>query len=196
MSIAIIEEMIKAALQDEKISLDEKDAVLKKAKEYNISEVLVLELIKAEEDKIEDKKTLEAKQKLEHQEKKTIETEEKELEKKRKKAIKNAGELSSKFNDSYWAEGIFGEQATTWIPFSIIITGVIGIVNAATHDKAWYAYIGMFLLFSSFGFVFYAITYLISMLTKRVPFLDWHKPVLIAFGVLVLAIICYLVIPF
>ena len=153
MSIEVIEEMIKAALQDEKISLEEKDEILKLAKELNISEDIVLSLIKAEEVKIENKKELESKHKQEEAEKKALEIRVKELEKKKKKSNKKAKLQSSKFNDTYWAEGIFSEQATTWLPLSMIIAGILGIVNAFTHNKAWYSYIGMFLLFSLFGII-------------------------------------------
>lgn len=196
MSLEVIEIMIKESLRDGEISASEKETIVKQGESFGISKETVISMINAEVEKLNIKITQESKQKQEEEAKKAIESKKRENEKKKIESNKNGEILRSKFNGSDWSEGIFYDQAETWIPWSMSIAAVLGIVNAVTHHKAWYAYIGMFLLFAVYGFVFYAITYLISMITKRVPFLDWHKPVLIAFGVLVLAIICYLVIPF
>ncbi len=185
MSLERIDIMIMESLRDGEISSSEKEAILKEAEAFGISKEIVISMINAESKKrqeVDAKKELELKKR---------EAEKREIENKEKAQI-----LKSKFEDSDWSEGIFHVQAENWIPWSMSIAAVIGIVNAVTHHKAWYAYIGMFFLFAIYGFVFYAITYLISIITKRVPFLDWHKPILIAYSVITIALLCYFIIPF
>lgn len=188
MSLEVIEMMIKESLRDGEISASERETLVKQGESFGISKETVVSMIDAEVDKLNSKVNEEKKKQQEADE---IRGQEKV---KREKEKKNEEKEIRWYN---WNEdGFFGDQSPAWISVSMIVFAILGIVNAYTHSKAWYAYIGMFFLFAFYGFVFYTVTYLISMITKRVPFLDWYKPVLIAYSSIVLAIICYLVIPF
>jgi hypothetical protein len=182
MSLEVIEIMIKESLRDGEISASEKETIVKQGESFGISKETTISMIDAEIDKLNIKVSQESKQKQEEEAKKA----------KKEKQSEYYG------NFEEWKEDTFNE-GLSFLTWGLLYGGLglfVGILNAYTHDKVWYAYIGMIFLGLIYGYMAYGVAVGLSFITKRKPLLDWHKPVLIAYGVLVLAFICYLVIPF
>ncbi len=198
MSLEVIEMMIKESLRDGEISASERETLVKQGESFGISKETVISMIDAEVDKLNLKVSQESKQKQEEETKREIERTKRKIE-----AEKLALEKAKK-EKQYEYEGNFEDWADWFDEMSFLTWGllyggiglIVGILNAYTHSKGWGAYIGMPLLGLLYGYMAYGIAIGLSFLTKRKPLLDWHKPVLIAYGVLVLAFIFYLVIPF
>ncbi|MGC6433147.1 MAG: hypothetical protein ACON4M_03015 [Crocinitomicaceae bacterium] len=172
MSLETIEMIIRESLRDGEFTAQEREVILKQAEKFGISKETVEAIIKTEIENFNSKikqKEDKSKQKIDYE------------------------------KEEYWRykwSEFFGDQSENWISISMLVFALLGIINAYTHNKAWYSFIGMFFLFSIYGFVFYSFTFLISMLTKRVPFLDWPKTTFLTFSVVVLVFILYSVIPF
>lgn len=198
MSLEVIEIMIRESLADGEISVSEKDAIIKHGESYGISKEIVISMIDAEVDRLNNKASQESKQKQEEEAKKEIERAKLKIKDEKIALEQEKKKKNNKYhgNFSEWESNFDEINFFTW---GLLYGGIglfVGILNAYTHDKSWGAYIGMLLLGLIYGYMAYGIVVGLTFLTKRKPLLDWHKPVLIAYGVLVLALICYLVIPF
>lgn len=198
MSLEVIEMMIKESLRDGEVSTSERETLVKQGESFGISKETVVSMIDAEVEKLNSKIKEEKKKQQEAYAKK-------ELEKvKREKEAAAALKKKAKKEKQYEYEGNFEEwkydfDEVNFLTWGLLYGGiglVVGIINAYSHSKGWGAYIGMSLLGLVYGYMAYGIAIGISFIAKRKPILDWHKPVLIAYSVLVLAFICYLVIPF
>jgi len=195
MSLEVIEVMIKESLRDGVLDTAEKENIVEMGESFGISKETVIPMIEAEVEKFNNKVTKEAKEKKEQEIKQVLDAKEK-----RKKAAEQQKQEEAKQN-----KPIYKNNYEIWIDDDIkpiitfglgaIIGLLIGVLNAYTHSKGWSAYIGMPLLGIFYGLLTGGIAYGISLIIKRKP-TDWHKPVIIAYGVLVLGFICYLVIPF
>jgi len=201
MSLEVIELMIKESLRDGEISTVEKETILKQADEFGISKETAISMIDEEVKKSNLKKSEEVKRKQEAEKKEKLESEKRKIEAE-KRAVENA--KKEKDEDFYrnfykWKENWDWDPGFNFFTWCWLYAGpgaLLGILNAYTHDKGWGAYFGMFFLGLLYGFITYGIVVGISFATKRKPLLDWHKTLLIPFGLLVIAFICYFVIPF
>lgn len=198
MSLEVIEMMIKESLRDGEVSTSERETLVKQGESFGISKETVISMIDAEVDKLNIKVSQASKQKQEEESKKEIERANRKIEAEKIALEQEKKEKISKYrsNFSEWESDFDEANFFTWGLLYGGIGLIVGILNAYTHDKGWGAYIGMPLLGLIYGFMAYGIVVGLTFLTKRKPLLDWHKPVLIAYGVIVLAFICYLVIPF
>ena len=200
MSLEVIEIMIKESLRDGEISASEKETIVKQGESFGISKETVISMIDAEVDKLNIKVSQESMQKQEEEARKEIERTKRRIESEKLALEKAKKEKQSEYSENFyeWKEDTFNE-GLSFLTWGLLYGGLglfVGILNAYTHDKVWYAYIGMIFLGLIYGYMAYGVAVGLSFITKRKPLLDWHKPVLIAYGVLVLAFICYLVIPF
>jgi len=198
MSLEVIEMMIKESLRDGEISASERETLVKQGESFGISKETVVSMIDAEVEKLNSKIEEEKKKQQEADAKKELEKVKRENEAKKLIAEKTKKEKQYEYKNNFknWEEWFDEMNFLTWGLLYGGIGLIVGILNAYTHNKGWGAYIGMPLLGLVYGYMAYGIAVGLSFLTKRKPLLDWHKPVLIVYSVLVLAFICYLVIPF
>jgi len=173
MSLQVIELLIKESINDGQLSENERSSILKQAKLFSISEDVVNQLIDQELSNF-TKKNEESKERA-------------------RKTTKKAQEEVFLVNYSHWDDD---RDIDFWWVFGPFLTGLLGIVNSYTHDKKWYAYILMFLLFALYGLLIRWSRDLISQALKRGPFKDWPMAVKISYIVLILIFILYSVIPF
>lgn len=194
MSLEVIEIMIKESLRDGEISSTEKEEIVKTGESFGISKETILKMIDDEVNKYKKKVLNEEKQKKEEEIRKEREKEHKRSQEKKIALEEKKKEKEYQFRE--WSDYFDGTSFFTW---GLLYGGIgilIGILNAYTHAKGWGAYIGMSFLGLFFGLCAYGIAVGLSFMTKRKPLLDWNKPMLIAYSIIVLAFICYLVIPF
>lgn len=196
MGLEVIEMIIKESFRDGEITKDEIETLVKQGESYGIAKDTVIEMINAEK----KNKELETKQKLKQQEEKEIAIAlmKKEQEKSRKEFKKRQVKKNYDYNFSEW-ESDFDFLLTFVVGWGLLYGGIgliVGVINAYTHNKGWGSYIGMSLLGLIYGYMVNGIVIGLSFLQKRKPLLDWYKPVSIAFGILVLFFIYFLVIPF
>jgi len=198
MSLEVIEMMIKESLRDGEISASERETLVKQGESFGISKETVFSMIDAEVEKLNSKIKEEKKKQQEADAKKELEKVKRENEAKKLKVeeAKKEKQYEYKGNFQEWKYDFDEVNFLTWGLLYGGIGLVVGIINAYSHSKGWGAYIGMPLLGLVYGYMAYGIAIGISFIAKRKPLLDWHKPVLIVYSVLVLAFICYLVIPF
>jgi hypothetical protein len=198
MSLELIEIIIKESLRDGEISDAERATIFKKGEVFGISKEIVNSLINAEVEKLSYKKLEE--QRKQKEEEQRLENERVKRERDLQKSIdeeflaKRNLEVQNNFND--WKDNFDEVNFLTWGLLYGGIGLILGVLNAYTHNKEWLSYIGMPILCLIYGYLVYAASIGISFLTKRKPLLDWHKPILIAFIVMVLFMIIYFLIPF
>ena len=184
MSLQVIELLIKESINDGKLSESERSSILKQAKDFNISDDTVNQMIDAELSKYTKKNE-------DRQEKARKIAESKRLEQEEAKKIAQ----EEVFYDNY-SEWNDDRDIDEWWLLTPFVTGLLGIANSYTHDKIWYAYIFMFLLFALYGLLLRYSRDLISIAFKRGPFKDWPMAVRISYIVLIFIFILYSVIPF
>lgn len=198
MSLEVIEMMIKESLRDGEISASERETLVKQGESFGISKETVISMIDAEVDKLNIKVNEEKKKQQEADERRLQEKVKREKEEEKRIAEKAKKEKLYEYKSNFedWKDDFDEVNFLTWGLLYGGIGLIVGILNAYTHDKGWSAYIGMPLLGLIYGYMAYGIAIGLSFIAKRKPLLDWHKPILIAYSIIVLAFICYLVIPF
>ncbi len=198
MSLEVIEMMIKESLRDGEISASERETLVKQGESFGISKETVISMIDAEVDKLNIKVNEEKKKQQEADERRLQEKVKREKEEEKRIAEKAKKEKLYEYKSNFedWKDDFDEFNFLTWGLLYGGIGLIVGILNAYTHDKGWGAYIGMPLLGLIYGYMAYGIAIGLSFIAKRKPLLDWHKPMLIAYSIIVLAFICYLVIPF
>ena len=183
MSLQVIEALIKNANQDGEISQAEIDSIVAEGVKFGVSADVVMGMIKSELEKYV--KAQEAQAALAE----------------KNKAIKQAKELEERQKEQ---EKTYYDNWYNWDDDSpnegmIVLYGliglVVGIVNAYTHDKSWFSYILMPILTTLYGLACYGIVYGLSKLQRRKPLLDWKKPILISFAIVLVLVIAYLILP-
>jgi uncharacterized membrane-anchored protein len=182
-SLSMIEMALKEANRDGEISQEEINSIIALGQSMGVSEAVVKDMIKAELEK--HIKELEAQAALAE----------------KNKAVKLAEEQKERQKEQ---EKTYYDNWYNWDDDSpnegmIVLYGliglVVGIVNAYTHDKSWYSYILMPILTTLYGLACYGIVYGLSNLQRRKPLLDWKKPILIPFAIVLVLVIAYLILP-
>jgi uncharacterized membrane-anchored protein len=182
-SLSMIEMAIKEANRDGEISQEEFNSIIALGESMGVSSNVINDMIKAELEKYV--KAQEAQTALVEKNKATkLAEEQKERQKEQEKT----------YYDNWYNWDDDSPNEGMLVLYGLIGL-VVGIVNAYTHDKSWYSYILMPILTTLYGLACYGIVYGLSNLQRRKPLLDWKKPILIPFAIVLVLVIAYLILP-